>query len=341
LFVPATELSETIRSIGEDAIHITAYDLESTLVLRSSMDAMLPALTREITSRGLSEGRIGLEMSFEDGAMGKMGGDFKYPSKPTWDLLAEAFPGVTFIDGTEIVSRLRMVKTKKEIECIKKTIAIAQKGFDSFYSTRSNGMTEAQIGAMIEGVIQSEGTGKNGLTYTRAFASIYSGGRCSEHWTHHAYSSGKVIAQGEMVMVELGSVSDGYWCDLTRCAPAGTASDKMQDALALVIEAQHKGLEAVKIGEPVYSVNNACHGFFKSKGYDETYYRHSCGHGTGFNYHEGPPVHSACGQLMEEGMVLCIEPGLYFPGEFGLRAEDIFVVTAQGAEVLSRHPDRF
>ena len=341
LLVPETEYEDACRAIDEDLVVLKTYGLESTTVLRSAMDAMLHTLTHEIKRLGLTSGKIGLELSLEDGAVGKLAGDFKYPSKPTWDQLENAFAQGKFLDATDIILRLRMKKTKLEIDFVKKAINIAQKGLDMLYNTELESMTEAQLGALIEGTIHGEGTGKNGLALSRAFASVYSGERSAKQWTHYAYSSGRRIHRGDMVVVELGSVSDGYWCDLTRCAPAGRASNKMKMTLSLLIEAQNRGLAAVKVGEPFSTVNDACHNFLKSKGFDEMYYKHACGHGTGFNYHEGPPIHAASGQLMEEGMVMCIEPGLYFPGEFGLRTEDIFVVTQHGAELLSRHPHSF
>jgi Xaa-Pro aminopeptidase len=340
MLVPETEYEEAKQVIGKDPIELKTYALESPAILRGPMDAMMPVLSREINDRGLISGKVGLELSYEDGTIGRLA-DFKYPSRPTWDQLKDAFPEITFEDATGIISKLRMVKTKREIDRIRNAIAAALRGLDTLYNTRLDGMTEAQVGALIEGTIHSEGTGKNGLTLSRGFASVYAGARSADQWSHHAYSTGRMVMQGDMVIVELGSISDGYWCDLTRCAPAGKASGKMKDTLKILLEAQKSGLSAAKIGRPVSEVNNACHDFLRSKGFDETYYKHACGHGTGFNYHEGPPVHPACQQLMEEGMVLCIEPGLYFQGEFGLRTEDVFVVTSKGAELLSRHPDSF
>ena len=125
LFVPETEYGDALLSIGDDPMTLRTYPLESTEVLRDSVDGMLPVLTREVDAMGLSSGKIGLEMSFEDGSVGRMVGDFKYPSNPTWDRLAKAMPKVGFIDASGTISKLRMVKTPREIDRVRSAIAAA------------------------------------------------------------------------------------------------------------------------------------------------------------------------------------------------------------------------
>ncbi len=336
LLVPQTEYPEAAECINPELIHLLGYEYESINVLRSAMDAMLEdALPKAFTDLGLKESKIGIELTCEEGATGKLLGDYKFPSLAAWEKLRNSFNKAEFVDAASVINQLRSVKTSDEIERITKTIRIAEQGLNLIYTDLRPGMSEAQISAMIESNVISNTSG----SYSRAFSSVYSGPRSAQQWVHYAYSSKRVVKENEVVIVELGCVSDGYWCDLTRCTAAGKPDQKMKDTLKIVREAQEKGLEAVKIGEPLSAVNNACYNFFKSKGYGEEFYKHACRHGTGFNYHEGPPLHAASNVPMLEGMVLCIEPGLYFEGEFGLRAEDIFVVTKKGARRLSEHPE--
>lgn len=194
------------------------------------------------------------------------------------------------------------------------------------------------MSAVIESAILGQGTGRNGVKYSRGFSAVYTGVRSATQCYHWVCSSGRVIAPDDIVIMELGSVTDGYWCDLTRNICAGKPPKQALAAMNAVQEAQRRGAEQMKPGSRIGDIDIACHQYFRSLGYGPEDYRHNCGHGTGFNYHEGPPVHCAADMIVEEGMVLCVEPGLYFDGCFGVRAEDMFAVTKYGPELLSEYP---
>ena len=336
LLVSQTEYAEAEKFVDKDIIDLRRYSYESINVLRSAMDAMLAdALPNAINELGLKHAKIGLELSCGDGSTGKLVGDFAVVSYTAWGSLMSKLNLRSVVDAAGLIGELRSIKTALEVQKIKKTIHIAEQGLSKIYSDLGPGITEAHVSAMIE----SDVIRNADAHYSRAFTAVYSGSRSATQWVHYAYSSHRTINKNEAVIVELGCVADGYWCDLTRCTVAGKPNTKMDEVFKIVKEAQERGLDAVKIGEPLSKVNNACYDFFQSKGYGETNYRHQCGHGTGFNYHEGPPLHAASDTIMKEGMVMCIEPGLYFDNEFGLRVEDIFVVEASGARRLSKHPD--
>lgn len=334
LLVPETELLEAELTVDRDHVDIDTYTFESTTKLRSAVDAMIETSLPKMVRNKYNYAKIGLEMSFEDGAIGKLLGDYKFPSKATWRKFNDAFPEVFFEDATSLISELRFIKTEAEVAKIQETIAIAEKGLSFIYNELQPGLSEAKISSMIESNIICNTNAR----YSRAFTSVYSGKRSASQWVHYAYSSHRTVCLNEMVIVEMGCVSDGYWCDLTRCAVAGKPKDKMIKALEVVLEAQQRGLEAAIPGEPISNINDACYKLFKNKGFQESDYRHACGHGTGFNYHEGPPIHAVSKIIAKPGMVLCIEPGLYFDGEFGVRVEDIFVITEKGVKRLSEHP---
>ena len=102
---------------------------------------------------------------------------------------------------------------------------------------------------------------------------------------------------------------------------------------------RQEGLKQIRDGVLMSAVPKACFAYYESEGYGPGFYRHAVGHGTGYNYHEGPGLHPANDMPMKQGMVLCLEPGLYFEGQYGLRLEDMLVVTQDGYELLS-HCDR-
>ncbi len=341
LLVPETECEDALETLDRTTFDLETYAFESATVLRGVTDSMAATALPAIFNRlGATAGVIGTEQSFEDGALGRLMGDFKYPSEPTWQVLRNTFPRATLKDASGLIGRLRWIKTPEEVEAIKKTIALAGRGFDAARRGARPGVTEAELSATLEGEILAQGTGKNGTRYARGFSSIYSGPRSAIQYTHWACSSGRVLQENDIVIMELGAVADGYWCDLTRQACAGTPSDKAREIYDIVLEAQRRGIETAEPGVPIGDIDLACHAYIASKGYD-SYFPHGSGHGAGFNYHEGPPNHRAFREPLEEGMVLCVEPGIYLPGEFGMRAEDMIVITHDGAQVISNVPHTF
>ncbi|MCK5155511.1 MAG: aminopeptidase P family protein [Spirochaetales bacterium] len=342
LLVAETEYDNAAGEVDQTNLDIETYSFESLDELRGITNSMVVSALPGILKRmGVLKGVIGIEQSAEDGALPRLMGDFKYPSVPTWNTLKDTFPNAKFKDATSLINRLRMIKTSEEIDAIKKTITIACMGFDAARKAVKTGMTEAELSAVLEAEILGQGTGKNNVGYSRGFSSIYAGSRSATQWTHWACSTGRIIQENEMVIMELGSVSDGYWCDLTRHACAGKPSKKAREIMQIVLEAQHRGIAVAKPGVPVGEIDRTCHDYLAQKGYDREYFRHPCGHGVGFTYHEGPPVHQACNILLEQGMLLCVEPGVYLPGEFGIRTEDMILIKEGGAEVISDYPHAF
>lgn len=341
LLVPETERENAAYYIDPSVIEARDYALESTEVLRGPMDGMadrLPAIIREL---GAADGVIGLEESVEEGSSANFFGEFKYPAKPTFDRLRALLPQATTVDATAFITRAKWVKSPEEIDAIERAASVVCAGLNAVKRVIRAGMTETEISAFLEREVLINGTGRNGLCYSRCFSSVYSGPRSAEQWVHWAASSGRTVDLHDVVIMEVGSVSDGYWCDLTRLACAGQPSDKALQVLELVCEAQRRGIERIQPGLPIREIDIACHQYLTTHGYGPEYYKHGCGHGVGYNYHEGPPVHQACDVPLEEGMVLCVEPGVYIKGEFGIRMEDMVAVTRDGCRLLSHSPRTF
>ena len=341
LLVAETEVDDAAVDLDRTTLDIATYAFESATELRGITDSMAAVALPSIFKRmGVSDGVIGIEQSFEDGALARLMGDFKYPAEPTWTVLRQTFPEATLKDATGLISRLRWVKTPEEVEAVKKAIRIASLGFAAAQEAAKPGMTEAELTAILEAEILTQGTGRNGAKFSRGFPSIYSGPRSAIQYTHWACSSGRVVQENEIIIMELGSVTDGYWCDITRHACAGTPPKKAVEIYEIALEAQRRGIEMAKPGVPVGDIDRACHAYIAEVGYGD-HFPHASGHGVGFNYHEGPPVHRAFQEPLEKGMLLCVEPGIYLPGEFGIRPEDIILITEDGAEVLTDHPHTF
>ena len=338
LLVAESEYDDAVTGLDRSTLDIDTYEFESATELRGIPDGMAASTLPAIFQRmGVADGVIGIEQSFEDGAVARLMGDFKYPSEPTWSVLRQTFPKARLRDATGLISRLRWVKTPEEIEAVKKAIGIASMGFAVAQEAAEPGMTEAELSALLEAEILGQGSGKNGARYSRGFSSIYSGPRSATQYTHWACSSGRVFQVDEIIIMELGSVTDGYWCDLTRLACAGTPADRARRVYEIALAAQWEGISVAKPGVPIGEIDKACRACITEAGFGDCF-PHPSGHGVGFNYHEPPPNHFTFREPLEEGMLLCVEPGIYLPGEFGIRPEDIIAITADGADVLSTHP---
>ncbi|HLS91283.1 MAG TPA: M24 family metallopeptidase, partial [Limnochordia bacterium] len=154
----------------------------------------------------------------------------------------------------------------------------------------------------------------------------------------HARPTDRVISTGDLVTLDFGCVVDGYCSDMTRTVAVGKSDGRQREIYQLVLEAQQTGVKAVQPGKAGKEVDAAARAVIAGAGYGEQF-GHGLGHGVGLEVHERPPVLSKLGEeLLQEGMVTSVEPGIYIPGWGGVRIEDLVVVTSQGCRVLTQSP---
>ena len=139
----------------------------------------------------------------------------------------------------------------------------------------------------------------------------------------------KVIESGDFVTMDFGTVIDGYCGDMTRTVAMGEVSDEQRKVYEIVLHAQESALEAVRAGVPCVSVDKVARDIIKDAGYGE-YFVHGTGHGVGTLVHEAPTLNSKSEEILAEDMAVTIEPGIYIPGKFGVRIEDLAIVTKFG-----------
>lgn len=237
-------------------------------------------------------------------------------------------------ESTAAFHKLYLIKTEAEIAAIRLTNRIAKKGLARFFESLRPGVTEAEVAAAVESAIHCT-TGREGVHHARGFAMVQSGPNSADGGCFNR-SSGRRLEEGDPVMIELCTCVNGYWSDLTRSGSVGKISGKMAEVQALVAEAQAAAIGVVRPGVTAHAVDAAARAAVIGGGFGD-YFRHATGHHTGFRYHD--PGFALCpGEyaVLEEGMVLTIEPGVY--GEElggGSRIEDNILVTATGAENLS------
>ena len=153
----------------------------------------------------------------------------------------------------------------------------------------------------------------------------------------HGRASDKRIEKGDFILIDFGSGFRGYHSDQTRTVVCGKPSSEQEKVYQVVKEAHDKAIEKVRPGIPIGEVDAAARDYIRSQGYGE-YFGHGTGHGIGLAVHEDPVVNSENKELLREGMVFTIEPGIYIPDWGGVRIEDMVLVTSQGAEVLTYLP---
>lgn len=299
--------------------------------------AQIAALLRDVAgSHKLRGGRIGYEGSFEFIAPPFASAEPKVIAGQTVALLRNAF-ATDLTDATGLLHDLRLRKTPAEIDKLHTAHDIARFALDAFYAAVVPGVTEVQVAAAIEGAVLTRGSGYQGVHVTRAWASVMSGPRAAQAFKPHLLATQRVIQEGEMALLELAVVADGWWADLTRVRVAGQAAAQDQERWQIVVDAEQAAIAAIRPGIAANAVDEKARTHIATHNLGQ-YFVHHTGHGLGLRYHEPEPfLHPSGTTLLQEGMVTSVEPGIYIDGWGGMRCEDNVLVTATGVEVLSEY----
>ena len=238
--------------------------------------------------------------------------------------LQATMPDVDLIETTEEVEQLRAVKDAGEIASLRRAFAAADTAFAAMPQHLKEGMTEIELASILE--FEMRQAGSEGLSFDTILAF---GEQAAE--PHHRPNA-RALKRGDMIKFDFGATSGGYHSDMTRVIAFGEPSEEMTRIYSIVKGGQQAGLDAVRAGRPAGDVDAAARGYIRERGYR---YGHGTGHGVGLEIHEAPPVRQGAQVLMEEGMVLTVEPGIYIPGTGGVRIEDTVIVRADGCDILT------
>lgn len=225
------------------------------------------------------------------------------------------------------ITKLRSIKSAEEIEYIQTAASIADEAFTHILTFIKPGMTETEVALELEVFMKRKGA--TGVS----FESIVASGKRSS--LPHGVASNKVIEAGDLITLDFGCIYKGYCSDMTRSFVLGQATEKQKEIYNVVLEAQETALKAVAPGLKGSQLDQIARDIIQEKGYGE-YFGHGLGHGVGLEVHELPHVNSQGEALMEPGMIITIEPGVYIPDYGGVRIEDLVVVTENGYQVLSK-----
>ncbi len=291
-------------------------------------------------SRTMGLKTIGYEAGFESAAPPHMSGEPLLPSASTVRMYKKALPDAKWVDATDILYTLRKNKTSYELEMIRLANEVATFGLEAFYQGLIPGKTEAELSAEVEAAIFSRGTGYKKTQSARGWAEVMSGPENSaQAYRMFLISTNRPLEKGDLVLLELGTVADGYWSDLTRTGVVGKPNQQQLDIWQVVMDAQNAAVKKMVAEGEACEVDLAAYSIIEKAGYGK-YYPHFTGHGLGFRYHEPYPSLRAdnAGELLEVGMVSSIEPGIYIKGVGGIRIEDNIAVYPDGPKYLSIFP---
>ncbi len=283
--------------------------------------------SRIVHYRKKTEGIVTL---FSDLGLGRIGFESSSLTFSLYRALAkDLVNGKELVPLEEELKNLRAIKDPGELILTKNAIDLASKAFEHAWGKMKEGVVEREIALEMEFFMKNSGAQDLG------FDIIIASGKRSA--LPHGKASLKRIERGDFILIDFGSMFQGYHSDQTRTVICGSPSPEQQKIYRIVKEAQERAIEAVRPGIPFEEVDAAARDHIRGNGYDE-YFGHGLGHGIGLAVHEDPVVNRDNKNPLQEGMVFTIEPGIYLPGWGGVRIEDMVRVGPQGAELLSYLP---
>jgi Xaa-Pro aminopeptidase len=319
-----------LEASEEDAAN-TAWTSDVRYIQGYSPTDPRPPLARTLeaaveAARGY--GRVGVELSLGTQASDRMVGEPTTFTKGWFD----AFPDAA--DGGALLARARMVKTDQEVARLRIANEIACQAMHHVRRRLEPGMKESQVAALWQGFVHGEGTARDDVDLALPFSLIWAGKGIK---TFTATADLPVV-EGEPVLFEIWVCADGYWADHTKNLVIGELRADYAELETSLLDVYATALDCASPGRPMAEMDSAVREGFDRMGYPGQPSHPIC-HGIGARAHEPPYPHQAGGGTFEAGMVLAIEPGVYWPGGGGLRVEDNFLLTADGPEKLSAFPD--
>src|SRR5215510_12563429 len=278
-------------------------------------------VAKGLKDRGIATGTIGIEET----------------TKFVWsDGIAAAAPQLKVASGTPITAGCRMIKDEHELELMRLASTATLKVYEAVYRALEPGMTQNQVSDLIDAGYRQVGFPGGASVQVGEYTAL-----------PHGSITPRTIREGTIIMIDDGCAVQGYQSDITRMLVLGKASAKMHSVFDIVKRAQTAALAAAKPGVPLESVDAAARKVVVDAGYGPgfKYFNHRLGHGLGMDGHEWPYL--AKGNMFgwktalstQPGMVFSDEPGIYIPGEFGVRLEDDMYITSDGAKLFTQQSE--
>ncbi|MCS7026702.1 MAG: Xaa-Pro peptidase family protein [Bryobacteraceae bacterium] len=295
---------------------------------RYTVQAAQEAVCRVVTLSGST--LIGVGKALHKRRIRRLGFERNHLSFASYDYLRGVLPvAAEFKPVANLVETRRMVKSEAELAAIRRAVETNSAAFDRALKKVRATMRESDLAAEID--YQMRKLGAEGPSFETIVAA---GERAA---LPHARPSSNSLLSNQLLLIDMGATKDGYTSDMTRTVFVGSVSPKWKKRYGAVLEAQLAALAVIRAGVKAAQVDQAARKVLKSHGLDRAF-MHSTGHGLGLEIHEAPRLGKKETAVLEAGMVLTVEPGIYLEGEGGVRIEDTVVVTPAGCQVLTPTP---
>ncbi|MGN0147903.1 MAG: M24 family metallopeptidase [Arthrobacter koreensis] len=333
---------------GPDLLYLTGYapvaitERITMLVVPADGEPRLlvPKLERPDAEAAPAGSNLGI-VDWTDGsdpyaaAASLLGGDGRYAiSDSAWAMhllgLQDHVPGASYVSMTTALPMLRAIKDADEIDRLAAAGAAADLAYEEIVKLQFAGRSENDVGAELARLLRRFGHSQVDFTV------VGSGPNGAN--PHHEIGP-RIIEEGDMVVLDFGGLKDGYGSDTTRTVHVGEPTAKEREVHDVVRRAQQAAFEAVRPGVECQEIDRVARAVITEAGYGE-YFIHRVGHGIGLTTHEPPYMVEGETQILEPGMCFSIEPGIYLPGQFGVRIEDIVTVVPDGGRRLNQTPHR-
>lgn len=268
----------------------------------------------EIVSNGLDQ-------------VGTIGVDKNWPAKFLLALM-DLCPGCKFVNSSYIVDTLRSSKDEEEKDLMRKASALNDEAMKRLKDTINADLTEKQLANKLSGIY--EDLGADGFSFSPIIGFGPTGA------DPHGTPGDRKVRAGDAIILDIGCVKDNYCSDMTRTVFYKEAPEKAKEVFEIVLEANKRAIALVKPGVRFCDIDAAARDYITEKGYGK-YFTHRTGHSIGLECHDMGDVSSVNTDCVQEGMIFSVEPGIYLPGEFGVRIEDLVLVTKDGHENLNKH----
>lgn len=253
----------------------------------------------------------------------------EYESLPVEEFfeLANAIPSIKITKADSIFYDIRMIKDEQEISYLQEAVSLCDQAFEHILTIIRPGMTEKEVGLELEFFMR-----KAGAEGIKANHVIASGDRSS---LPHGQATDRVIQVGDFVKMDIGARINGYYSDFTRTVVLGVPSSKQLEIYQIVQKAQEAALQAIGPGKVCSELDEVARSIIRDAGYGDCF-GHSLGHSIGLAVHEKPAMRNTDDTVLQPGMVITVEPGIYIPGFGGVRIEDFLVITEDGYRNLTK-----
>jgi len=317
---------------------IRLYTPETFEHLGSTVEVGTDYVRKTLSDLGISSGRVGIEESWELVLGTPLRYELNVIGERTLATLKQKLVEYNLKDTSPLLIKTRAVKTQEEVKALRRANRIARIGLETFEHNLKAGLSEIELAAKIEHEIVTDGIVKHRANRIVACAFVTSGPATAEAYKYLIGNSRRKLRRGDLVMLELDVIADGYSSDTTRTFVVGKTSKKQKRLLEAVLDSETTAISSIK--PEVSAAEIARISIEVIHRHDlSAYLVHRLGHGIGVGMHEPiPALHLESKDILQPGMVHSVEPGIYGRKIGGIRIEDDILDTARGAEYLSNFP---